>query len=255
MTDSISLERRGRVAFIAIERPPLNILDLTSITSLRRCLAELMVDRDLQLVVLSGSGNKAFSAGVAVEDHTPDKVPAMLREFHGAISILREMPAVSLAAVRGHCLGGGMELAGGCDLIVASEDSRFGQPEIKLGCFPPLAAALYPSLLGAKKTFELLLTGRTFSCAEAQDMGFVNRCVGAEGFQTTIEEVIQSITSHSLAVTRLTKKAILAGQTSAYSEALEQAEQIYLEELIATEDMHEGLAAFMEKRQPDWKHR
>ena len=140
MPNAIALEHQGRKATLLIQRPPLNILDLSTLRSLRSCLGELMVDPDLQLLILRGAGDRAFSAGVAVEDHTEDKVPDMLQEFHGAIAILRDMPAVTLAVVHGHCLGGGMELAAGCDLVVASRESRFGQPEIKLGCFPPLAA-------------------------------------------------------------------------------------------------------------------
>lgn len=255
MSESIALERRDRVATITLQRPPLNILDLATIDGLRRCLAELMADSDLQVLLLQGGGEKAFSAGVAVEDHSPDKIPTMLREFHGAITILRDMPAITIAVVQGHCLGGGMELAAGCDLIVASDDSRFGQPEIKLGCLPPLAAALYPSTLGSRQTFDLLLTGRTIGCTEAEQMGFVNRSVPRADLGPTIEELVRSIACHSLAVTRLTKRAIRAGQSHGFSEALGKVEQIYLTELAETEDMHEGLAAFMEKRSPEWRHR
>lgn len=255
MTDSIVLERQGRVASISIHRPPLNILDLETITTLRRCLAELMADNELQLLVLRGGGERAFSAGVAVEDHSPEKVPTMLQEFHGAISILRDMPAVTLAVVRGHCLGGGMELAAGCDLVVASDDSRFGQPEIKLGCFPPLAAALYPAFLGPKWTYDLLLTGRIVTSREAREMGFVNRLAPGVELDSIVEELVESITRHSLAVTRLTKRAIRAGQSRSYAEALTHNELLYLDELTETEDMHEGLDAFMKKRSPAWHHR
>jgi len=255
MVASIVMERSGRQASLSIHRPPLNILDLKTIGELRRHLAELMVDSELQLLILRGDGERAFSAGVAVEDHSPEKVPTMLREFHGAISILREMPAVTLAVVQGHCLGGGMELAAGCDLIVASDDSRFGQPEIKLGCFPPLAAALYPAVLGPKRTFDLLLTGRTMSCQEAVEMGLANRCVPAAELDTTVDRLVETILGHSLAVTRLTKRAIRAGQSRPYTEALAESEQIYLDELTDTVDMHEGLAAFVDKRRPEWNHR
>lgn len=255
MSETIVLERRDLVASITIDRPPLNILNLVTLRELRRCLAELMVDGELQVVIVKGGGERAFSAGVAVEDHTPDKVESMLQEFHGAISILRDMPAISLAVVRGHCLGGGMELAVGCDLTFASDDSRFGQPEIELGCYPPLAAALYPSLVGSKRAFDLLLSGRIMGCSEAVDMGFVNRSAPADELDSLVEDVVGKLTSHSAAVTRLTKRAIRAGQTRDFSAALVEAEQIYINELTATEDMQEGLAAFLEKRPPDWKHR
>lgn len=255
MSSSIVVQRRDRLAEVTVARPPLNILDLSTLRELRRLLGELMVDRDLQLVILRGEGDRAFSAGVAVEDHSPEKIPSMLQEFHGAISILREMPAITLAAVQGHCLGGGMELASGCDLIVATEESKFGQPEIKLGCFPPLAAALYPSLVGSRRTLELLLTGRTMTCQEALEIGFVNRCVPAGELDDVVTSLHHDILGQSSAVTRLLKRAVRAGQDSPFTESLETCERIYLDELTQTEDMHEGLAAFMEKRQPAWNHR
>lgn len=255
MTPSIAMQRQGRLVSISIQRPPLNILDLSTIQELGRCLAELTEDGDLQVLLLRGSGEKAFSAGVAVEDHSSDKLPDMLREFHRAISLLRALPAVTIAVVRGHCLGGGMELAAGCDLIVASEESRFGQPEIKLGCFPPLAAALYPALIGSQRTFDLLLTGRTVSCETAAEMGFVSRWAPASEIEATLDELVQTLLGHSSIVTRLTKRAIRAGQSRSFAEALAQCEEIYLQELAGTEDMLEGLAAFMDKRRPTWKHR
>lgn len=255
MTAPIVMERSGRSASLSIDRPPLNILDLTTLRALRHELAELMTDRELQLLILRGSGDRAFSVGVAVEDHSPENVAPMLQEFHGAISILRDMPAVTLAVVEGHCLGGGMELAAGCDLIVATEDSHFGQPEIKLGCFPPLAAALYPTIIGSRRTFDLLLTGRTFGCQEALEMGFVNRCVPRDELGATVDELAETILGYSQAVTSLTKRAIRSGQSQPFSAALSQCEQIYLDELTDTADMHEGLAAFLEKRHPEWNHR
>lgn len=255
MSDRIVLERRERVTTLTIDHPPLNILDLAAIRQLHRILSDLADDTDLQLVVLRGSGTRAFSAGVAVEDHSPDLVPAMLAEFHGAISTLRDLPAASVAVVQGHCLGGGMELAAGCDLIIATDDSTFGQPEIKLGCYPPLAAALYPTLLGHQRTTDLLLTGRTMSSQEAHDIGFISRLVASQDLSTTVDQVVESITRQSLAVTRLTKQAIRAGRDRDFAAALTEAERIYLEELIQTQDMHEGLAAFMEKRPPKWQHR
>lgn len=255
MSDSILLHRDGRVVDLTLNRPPLNILDIDAITALRQHLEELSDERELQLLVLRGSGEKAFSAGVAVEDHTPDKVPVMLAEFHAAILALRHLPAITIAAVRGHCLGGGMELAAGCDIVLASNGSRFGQPEIKLGCYPPLAAALYPTLLGSARTFDLLITGRSLDCEEAENIGFVTRRVEDAEFESELEALQNAVTDQSLAVSRLAKRAIRAGIERPFSEALAESERLYLEELAATLDMQEGLAAFLEKRGPNWKHR
>jgi cyclohexa-1,5-dienecarbonyl-CoA hydratase len=255
MTQKLIFERHERIVTITLNRPPLNILDLDILAELRLQLRRLDQDEELAAVVLRGAGEKAFSAGVAVEDHTRELVPTMLEDFHGAIRCLRQMRAVSIAAVRGHCLGGGMELAAGCDIVLASDNSRFGQPEIELGCIPPLATALYPKRIGPAKTFDLLITGRTVDCDEAEQMGFVSRQVPADELDIELERLTDQITRRSLPVLWLLKRAILAGRDRSFDEALAESERLYLEELIETQDMHEGLAAFLEKRTPDWQHK
>lgn len=250
---TLLLDRDGRVATVTLNRPPLNILDIPTIARLGEVVSELAGDADLQVVVIRGAGERAFSAGVAVQDHTPDKVGPMLESLHGAIRKLRDLSAVTVAAVRGHCLGGGMELALACDLVVATEDARFGQPEIELGCYPPVAAALYPSLIGPGRTLDLLLTGRTLSCEEAERMGLVARRVA--DLDEGVAKLTAEITARSAAVVRLTKKAVQAGRDRGFSEALAESERLYLEELCPTADMEEGIAAFLEKRRPVWKHR
>ena len=248
-------EGDNRAATVTVNRPPLNILDIPTIGSLAAALDDLERDADLQVVVLRGAGDRAFSAGVAVQDHTPDKVGSMLESFHGALRILRDLPAVTIAAVHGHCLGGGMELALCCDLVVATEDARFGQPEVELGCYPPVAAALYPSLIGAGKTLDLLLTGRTLDCQEAERLGLVTRRVPAGGLEAAVDELVAQITGKSAPVTRLIKAAVRAGRDLGFSAGLTEAERLYLDELCRTEDMQEGLAAFLDKRRPVWRHR
>lgn len=250
---SLLLARDGRTATVTIDRPPLNILDIPTIARLGDVITELDRDEELQLVVIRGQGDRAFSAGVAVQDHTPELVGPMLESLHGAIRKLRDLSAVTVAAVQGHCLGGGMELALACDLVVATENARFGQPEIELGCYPPVAAALYPSLIGPGRTLDLLLTGRTLTCEEAERMGLVARRVSSldEGLAKLSAEIL----AKSAAVVRLTKKAVRAGRDRGFSEALDESERLYLEELCPTADMAEGVAAFLEKRRPVWKHR
>ena len=250
---TLRLARDGRTATVTIDRPPLNILDIPTIQRLGEAVSELDRDEDLQLVVIRGAGDRAFSAGVAVQDHTPDLVGPMLESLHGAIRKLRDLSAVTVAAVRGHCLGGGMELALACDLVIATEDARFGQPEIELGCYPPVAAALYPSLIGPGRTLDLLLSGRTLTCEEAERMGLVTRRVG--NLDEGLAKLSAEILAKSAAVVRLTKKAVRAGRDHGFSEALAESERLYLDELCPTADMAEGIAAFLEKRRPVWKHR
>lgn len=254
---TVRVRIEDRIAHLTIDRPPLNILDLDTIAQLDRALADLGGKAaDLRLLLVRGGGGKAFSAGVAVEDHTPDKVDELLDRFHGALGRIRDFPAPTLAAVRGHCLGGGMELAAVCDLVVATESSKFGQPEIRLGCFPPVAAALYPSLLGSQAAFDLVLTGRTIDAAEAYRLGFLGRPPTHDGaLEDVVIEIVEALSAHSAAVLRLTKAAISAGRRMPYAEALAEAERIYRADLVGTEDMAEGLAAFLEKRSPRWNHR
>ena len=255
MSKSVLLERQGRVATLVLNRPPLNILDLASISAFSRALEELTNDDDLQILLIRGAGSQAFSAGVAVQDHTPDRVREMLSGFHAAIRALRRVPAVTVAVVKGHCLGGGMELAASCDMVAATDDSSFGQPEIKLGCYPPLAAVLYPRLFGAAATCDLLLTGRTIDCSEAEEIGLVTRRASRPEFETVLAELVDGISEHSAAVTRVTIRAIRASRAENYDQALAESERLYLEELANTSDMNEGINAFIQKRTPVWKHR
>jgi len=244
-----------RTATITLNRPPLNILDIPTITLLGETVATLAADPELQVVVIQGAGDRAFSAGVAVQDHTPDKVVTMLEALHAAIRQLRDLDAITVAAVHGHCLGGGMELALACDLVIAEDGARFGQPEIELGCFAPVAAVLLPPQLGAGRTLDLLLTGRTLDCEEAEQLGLVTRRVPARTLDATVTSLLAHITSRSASVTRLTKKAVRAGRDLPFSTALTESERIYKEELLPLEDLEEGVAAFVEKRRPVWRHR
>jgi cyclohexa-1,5-dienecarbonyl-CoA hydratase len=252
---SVRVERQGRVATVILDRPPLNILDLETIDRLDRAVTALAADPDLTLVVLRGAGSRAFSAGVAVEVHTPDKVGGMLSTLHSAVRRLYDLPMLSVAAVAGHCLGGGMEVALCCDLVIAEEGSRFGQPEVKLGCYPPVAAALFPARLGAGRTLDLLATGRTLTAEECERLGLVTRLVASGGLDEGLAAFTAEVLAHSAPVLRLIKQAVRAGRDLPFHQALAETERLYLDELCRTEDMNEGLGAFLEKRPPVWKHR
>ena len=255
MSDSIRVEIAGRHATVTLARPPLNILDLETLAALEEGLAELAARSDVQLVVVRGEGGKAFSAGVSIHDHTPDKIDRMLLGFHGALGRLRALDALTVAAVDGHCLGGGMELACCCDLVVASERSRFGQPEIQLGCFPPVAAALLPRRIGAAATLELLLSGRTLGATEALSLGLVSRVVADGQVEGEIERIAEWLLAKSAVATRIIKRAVRAGEERPFPAALKEAERLYLRDLAASADMREGIEAFLAKRPAEWKHR
>lgn len=251
----IHLHREPRIATITISRPPLNILDIPTIDRLGEVIEDLATDPELLVIILRGAGERAFSAGVAVQDHTPDRVGPMLDSLHGTIRRLRDLDAVTIAAVHGHCLGGGMELAMACDLVIASDEARFAVPEIELGCFPPVATALFPSRIGPGLALDLALTGRTLTAEEAERLGLVTRRIAAGGLDALVKEIAERIATRSAPVVRLTKKAVRAGRDLPFPKALAETERIYKEELLPLEDVEEGAAAFLEKRRPAWKHR
>jgi cyclohexa-1,5-dienecarbonyl-CoA hydratase len=253
-TQSISSTRDGRTATLILNRPPLNVLDLEALGALRDAIGELAREGELALVFVRGAGERAFSAGTAVADHAPDRVAAMLAAIHEVIVRLRALPAITVAAVGGHCLGGGMELAMACDLVIATEDSRFGQPEVDLGCFPPVAAALYPARLGPGRTLELLAVGHPIGAARAAELGLVQRLLPEGRLDDGCARLAAELGGKSAPVLRLIKRVVAAGSSLPFAEALAAAERLYLDELAQLADMREGVAAFLEKRRPEWRH-
>lgn len=250
----IALEIRDGVARVTLNRPPLNILDIATITELHRTLEQIRLEDSVKVLVIDHQG-KAFSAGVAIEDHTPGKVPEMIGKFHGIFRLLNSFAVPSLALVDGMALGGGCELAVFCDMVIASERATFGQPEIKVGVFPPVAAVLFPHLIGRNRALELVLAGDTIGAAEARAMGLINRVFPVEGFREKAGEFIAKLTSLSGPALKLAKRAVDENLYRSVSEGITAVEQLYLGELMRTEDAHEGLNAFLEKRKPVWKNR
>jgi cyclohexa-1,5-dienecarbonyl-CoA hydratase len=235
---TIRLETKGRLARIILDRPPLNILDLDHLEQLAQRIEEA---KDAAVIVLQASENcRCFSAGNAVEDHVPERAPAMLERFHRAIRALLDTDAITVADVRGDALGGGCEIAIACDLVYAAPGARFGQPEINVGCFPPVAAALLPRRIGWTRAVELIATGRLVSAQEAASWGLVTAVKRAD-------ENVQALLNKSAPVLRATKRALRAG-------TLDEAERIYKDEVLPLDDCAEGIRAFIEKRAPDWRH-
>ncbi len=251
---SIVCEVRESVARITLNQPPLNIIDIPMIGEMHSALARVGSTRDVKLLVIDHLG-KAFSAGVSIKDHTPDKVQEMIEKFHGMLRLLHSVGVPSLALVDGMALGGGCELAVFCDLVIASDRATFGQPEIKVGVFPPLAAAFFPRLIGRNRALELLLTGDAIEATEARAMGLINKVIPAQSFREKTDEFISKLTSLSGPVLKLTKRAMDLGLEVGVEGAIRAVEQLYLGELMKTEDAREGLNAFLEKRKPIWKNK
>src|ERR1035437_215389 len=237
---SVVCQIQDRVARITLNRPPLNILDIPMIAELHEALARVQSASDANVLVIAHVG-KAFSAGVSIQDHAPEQVGEMLEKFHGMIVLLHSLDLPSIALVDGMALGGGCELAVVCDMVLASDRSVFGQPEIKVGVFPPVAAALFPSRVGRNRGLELLLTGDSIDAAEAHRIGLINQVFPTATFGEMTGEFIRKLTSLSGSPLRLTKRAVNRGLGKTLPEGIAAAEQLYLRELMGTEDATEGL--------------
>lgn len=254
MDQSVKFQIDGTVARLVLNRPPLNIINIPMMAEMVEALESLKNQPSVRvLVITAAEGSKAFSAGVDVADHTADTVHDMIHGFHRVFRLLNELNIPTIAVVDRAALGGGCELAIFCDMIVASERAKFGQPEIKVGVFPPIAALVLPRLIPRAAALELLLTGETISAAEAYRLGLVNRVVSPEDLAATADDLIGKVTSLSGRVLRYTRQAVSLGTTGPFEPALAAVEKLYLEDLMQAHDAQEGLAAFMERRVPAWQ--
>ncbi len=249
---NVIFQRKEGVARISLNHPPVNILDIPTMQEIVRILDGLQSDEETKILVFAADG-KAFCAGVDVKDHTADKVDKMVEVFHRIFRRMWSLDIPAVAAVNGAALGGGCELATFCDMIIASEKATFGQPEIQVGVYPPVAVVTFPRLMPHMKAMELLLTGKIIDAREAERLGIVNKVVPVESFEEEVSSFVNKLTALSGAVLRLTKRATLQGLGLGFEDALAGSEDIYLNRLMKTEDATEGLQAFMEKRRPVWK--
>lgn len=247
---TITIEKSNNIARVVMNKPPLNVVDIAMMQEFDAALKSLKGDHETKVVVIAAQG-KAFSAGVEVADHTPDKVDSMIKTFHGIFHTLWSLEQPVVGSVQGAALGGGCEIAIACDFIVASEKAKFGQPEIKLGVFAPIATLLLPRLIARNKANELLLTGDTIDAREAERIGLVNKVASVETFEQEVNAFVNRLTVLSGAALRYSKRAITLG----IEHGLPAVENNYLNDLMKSEDALEGLNAFMEKRAPVWKNR
>ncbi|HYN85306.1 MAG TPA: enoyl-CoA hydratase-related protein [Pyrinomonadaceae bacterium] len=245
-----------RVARITFARPPLNVFDIAMMREMEGALTDVMGRRDVVAVVFEATkGARAFSAGVSVEEHQAETIYRMLESFHAIFRTMEQMAKPTVAVVDGAALGGGCELVAACDFVVSTSRARFGQPEIKLGVFPPVAAVILPRLIGERRARELVLTGELIDAAEALRLGLVSYVVEPEELEAKTEEILARLRELSAPALELTRRALDAGRGRTFEDALSRVEDIYLNELMKTEDAAEGVRAFMEKRRPAWKNR
>lgn len=246
----------NRIARITLARPPLNILNIAMMDEIGQALSAVSGERDLVAIIFDAApGCRAFSAGVAVEDHAEKTIYRMLDSFHAIFRHLEQLARPAIAIVDGPALGGGCELVTACDIVIASDKARFGQPEIKLGVFPPVAAILLPLVVGDKRARELILTGEIIDAEEARRCGLVSHVVPSSELPAKSAEITARLSELSSPALELTRRALDLGRGRSFETLLKQTEDLYLHELMKTEDATEGINAFQEKRKPVWRNR
>lgn len=237
------------VARVTLNNPPLNVIDVRMMDEMRSALEQIEARQEISVIVFAGS-ERAFSSGVEIAEHTSDKIRQTLTAFHGVIRALVASKKLTVACVRRHCLGGGAELALVCDVSYTTPDSVFGFPEIKLACYPPVASVALSAVVGQKLAAEMILTGRTLTGQEALAAGLVNGV--ADDPETLVHECVQRVAQLSPAAVAMAKKATYAWDAIHFDKGLAKAEQVYYDDLMKTNDAHEGIAAYLQRRRPNW---
>src|SRR5882757_7309327 len=252
--EKVTLTFDANAAHITLKNPPVNVIDIAMMEELLVAIREVEQRPEINAIVFRGDG-KCFSAGVDIAAHTPEKIQEMLSKFHAVILAIARSPNSSVASVHGNCLGGGAELAMVCDIVYTTLDATWGFPEIKLACYPPVACAALAALVGQKRATELIVTGDTFTGRDAALIGLATASGTREELEQKTTELLAKLGKLSAAALAVTKKAIYTWDGLHLDKGIGRAEKIYLEELMKTEDVKEGVAAWAEKRVPKWKGR
>ncbi len=254
MSKYLKVEKADGVARITFDRPKHNVLNIEMMNELNAELESLIADNDLKCLVLLGQG-PSWCAGVEVSDHKPETVNEMISTFNRIFELMDKLEVPIIAGVHGACLGGGMEMAIACDIVVASEKAAFGQPEIKLGFFPPYAAVRLPQLVGPAKAVEICTTGKRYSTKEAKKMGLIAYKADEDKFKETLDKLVAEIQYSSPLIIRLNKRAVKQHLGMDFPKAIQGVSDLFLNVLMKSEDTSEGIRSFEEKRKPVWKNR
>ncbi|HEX5422443.1 MAG TPA: enoyl-CoA hydratase/isomerase family protein [Candidatus Acidoferrales bacterium] len=252
--EHVKFRIEGAVARLTLDRPEHNLLNERMLAEIAAGVNSVAERRDVKLIVLDSAGN-AFCGGIELGEYTHRRVFQLLDAFHNAFTAMLDTSKPVLVVVNGPAFGGGAELAALGDLVIATPRARFAQPEIKLGVFPPLAAAILPYILGPKLALELVLTGEVMTAERAHDLGLVNWLMPEKEVDGKIADVIAKVTAQSGPVLTMAKKAILGSLGQSLREGVSSSMKVFLNELADLEDSQEGLRALVEKRAPNWKNR
>ena len=251
----ITLEKQAGVGRLTLNRPPANVMNYEMLVEMNQALDDLAKDSDVKVVLVRGSGNRAFSAGVEVKDHLGERMPLTINEFGKVFHGLRNLGKPSIAVVNGVALGGGCELVAGCDMAVCSDKAQLGQPEIKLGGLAPIAAALFPRIMGERRAFELILVGDNISAADAESFGLVNKVIPDAELDATAEALAKKFLALSGIGVKLCREAVhQAADAPRWEDAMKKAVELGIK-TWETEDASEGLNSFLQKRAPVWKNK
>jgi cyclohexa-1,5-dienecarbonyl-CoA hydratase len=242
----------GAVLRVVLATPKANILDMAKMAALQETFRKADADRALKALVIEGEGDH-FSFGASVPEHLPGKFERMIPAFHRMFHTLFDTHLPTVAAVRGQCLGGGLELASFCHRVFASSGAKFGQPEIVLGVFAPVASVALAARVGRGAADDLCLSGRTIDAGDAQRIGLADAIADDPG-AAALEYARTHLLPRSSASLRMAVRAARTGFARRFLEDLAEVEQLYLEDLMSTADAVEGLRAFVEKRPPVWKN-
>lgn len=248
------LEKADGVARITLARPKHNVLNIDMMNEFNAELEKLAADADLKCLVIGAEG-PSWCAGVEVADHKPEMVHDMIATFNRIFELVDRLEVPVIASVQGACLGGGLEVAIACDIIVAGRSAVFGQPEIKLGFFPPYAAMRLPQLVGPSRAIEICTTGKRYSAEESLAMGLVGYCVDDDKLAESTDKLVKEIAYNSPLIIRLNKRAVKQHLGLGFEQALAGVSDLFLNTLMKTEDTLEGIASFEEKRRPVWKNK
>ncbi|MGA2631516.1 MAG: enoyl-CoA hydratase/isomerase family protein [Terriglobia bacterium] len=253
----IRWDATSTVARLTMARPKHNVFNIQMFREMTRAIESLNIRDDVRLVVLDSAPECEgyFSAGVEAAGYKADTVFQVMDAFHGLLLAMVQISKPVMAVVDGVATGAGCELVAFCDMVIATENARFLQPEIKLGVFPPMGAVVYPRVIGPKRAMELLLTGDPLNAQQALMMGLVNRVVPKTALTETVDALVHRISEQSGPVLSLIKRVIFDGTWKPFEEALKNSQDIYLNQLFELEDSQEGLRAMVEKRKPVWKNK
>ena len=251
---NILVDSAQGITRITLNRPPANVLSVDMMQELATAIESLEYQKDVKLVTFFASG-KYFSAGFELTDHLGDRGYLMLESFRRIFEALGKLDKATLAVVGGPALGAGCILAAGCDIVLAAQSAKLGHPEIRGGVFNTVAAALLPRIIGRKRAFELLMMGTSLTAADAERIGLITRAVPDDRMDAEVAALVQRFQESSAPIMQLARRAIVGGQDLLYEEAVRHAEDVYLNQLLATQDVEEGLRAVAEKRKPVWKDR